>query len=622
MKQIKILLTVFLALFLVSTSHAQNNIDRVEPPFWWVGFKETSLQLLVHGPEISGYLPNISYPGVSISNVIRVQSPNYLFIDVMIAPETQAGKFNISFINEDGAEISYGYELKAREENSASRRGFNSSDAIYLITPDRFANGNAGNDTVAGLEDKLDRKNIGGRHGGDIQGISDHLDYISDMGFTSVWLNPVLENAQPTYSYHGYATTDFYKVDPRFGTNEEFRAMIEKARSKGIGFIMDMIANHSGSEHWWMKDMPSDDWINYTAEYRAGKYVNTSHRRTLLRDPYSSDSDKKLFSDGWFVETMPDLNQKNPLMAKYLIQNAVWWIEYSGLTGIRMDTYPYSDMNFMSDWTGRIMNEYPDFNIVGEEWSINPSVVSYWQRGKVNRNGYVSHLPSLMDFPLNLILAKSLNDKEEWSRGLIEIYKMLANDADYPDPANLVIFPDNHDMSRIFTQLNEDEDLYRMAIAFNLTMRGIPQIYYGTEILMSNPGTDDHGIIRSDFPGGWAGDEVNAFTGEGLSAAQSAAQEFTRRLLNWRKKTPVIHKGKLMHFVPENGVYVYFRYDDQDKVMVVINKNAASYDLSLDRFAEMLEGEKRAKDIITGALVELTDNIDLAARSVMILEIE
>ncbi|MCK5424064.1 MAG: glycoside hydrolase family 13 protein [Emcibacter sp.] len=623
MKKIKFFLAVSLVLScLASVAQAQNSIDRVEPPFWWVGFKESNLQLLVHGPEISKYTPNITFPGVSITNVIRVKSSNYLFIDVMIAPNTKAGKFNISFKNTAGEVLRYGYELKARDRNSAVRKGFNSSDAIYLITPDRFANGNVENDSVAGMEDKLDRKFKGGRHGGDIQGISDHLDYIADMGFTSIWLNPVLENDQPTYSYHGYATTDFYKVDSRYGTNEELRLMIGKARARGIGFIMDMIANHSGSKHWWMDDLPTDDWINFSSEYQAGKYVNTNHRRTLLRDPYSAASDRKVFSDGWFVETMPDLNQKNPLMAAYLIQNAIWWIEYSGLTGIRMDTYPYSDMNFMSKWTRRIMGEYPDFNIVGEEWSINPSVVSYWQRGKVNKNGYVSHLPSLMDFPLNLTLAKSLTDKEEWSQGLIGIYKLLANDADYPDPSNLVIFPDNHDMSRIFTQLNEDEDLFRMAIAFNLTMRGIPQLYYGTEILMSNPGTDDHGIIRSDFPGGWVGDKVNAFTGKGLKEPQLKAQDFTRKLLNWRKDKTVIHDGKLMHFVPENGVYVYFRYDDTDKVMVIINKNNKETNLPLGRFAEMLDGATFGMDIISTNKFELSNEVRLSPRSVLILEIK
>lgn len=618
MKQIKIFWVVFLGVFCFSAvAQSQSVIDRLEPPFWWVGFKESRLQLLVHGPEISGYTPDITFPGVSITKVMRVKSPNYLFIDMMIAPDTKAGEFNIIFRDASGGEIVYGYELKARDKNSASRQGFNSSDAIYLITPDRFANGNEKNDSIDGMEDKLDRALKGGRHGGDIQGISDHLDYISDMGFTAIWLNPVLENAQPAYSYHGYATTDFYKVDPRFGSNEEFRLMVEKARARGIGFIMDMIANHSGSEHWWMKDLPGDDWINF-----GGEYVNTNHRRTTIQDIYSSEIDKKMLSDGWFVKTMPDLNQKNPMMAEYLIQNAVWWIEYSGLTGIRMDTYPYSDMHFMTEWTRRIMQEYPAFNIVGEEWSNNPQVVSYWQRGKVNKNGYISYLPSLMDFPLNETLVKALTAKEEWGKGLIDIYKMLANDVLYPDPSNLVIFPDNHDMSRIFTQLNEDEDLFRMAMVFNLTMRGIPQIYYGTEILMSNPGTDDHGIIRSDFPGGWAGDAVNAFTGEGLKPAQRQAQDFMRKLLNWRKGKEIIHNGKLMHYVPEDGVYVYFRYDDTDKVMVIFNKNDQDTRLSLARFSEMLAGAGVGQDVLSGDRLELSAGIKLAPRSVMVLEIE
>lgn len=596
---------------------ADTTIERVEPPFWWAGFEERELQILIYGENIASYIPEITASGVSIKKATRVKSPNYLFVDVALSAEVQNGHFDIAF-RKDGADtLTHTYELKARETGSANRKGFDSSDSIYLITPDRFANGDTSNDNVASLGDALDRTNKDGRHGGDVAGISQHLDYIEDMGFTAFWLNPVLENDQPSGSYHGYATTDFYKVDPRFGSNLAFKDMVAKARAKNIDVIMDMIVNHSGSEHWWMKDLPTDDWINY-----GGEYVNTSHRRTTIQDPYSSTEDQKKFSDGWFVPTMPDLNQRNQLMADYLIQNAIWWIEYSGISGIRMDTYPYPDKHFMTDWTRRVMREYPNFNIVGEEWSVNPLVVSYWQRGKQNFDGYTSSLPSMMDFPLQDTLVKALTEEESWGGGLMLLYKMMANDVLYPDPANLVIFPDNHDMSRIFTQLGEDKDLHKMALAHTLTMRGIPQIYYGTEILMKNPGTTDHGIIRTDFPGGWPGDKVNAFTGKGLSDDAKDAQRYLKTLLNWRKDKSVIHTGKLMHYVPENAVYVYFRYNETDKVMVVLNKNSEASDLPLTRFHEMLADSHKGTDVATEKIFNLSSPMKLPARSALILELE
>ncbi|MEX0298155.1 MAG: glycoside hydrolase family 13 protein [Kordiimonas sp.] len=591
-------------------------IERIEPPFWWAGFEERNLQILVYGDRISDYMPEISAEGISLKQINRVKSPNYLFLDVTLDASVKAGSFDITF-NKDGADsLTHSYELRAREAGSAERKGFDTSDAIYLITPDRFANGNPDNDNADGMGDALDRSNKDGRHGGDVAGITQHLDYIEDMGFTAFWLNPVLENAQPSGSYHGYATTDFYKVDPRFGSNEAFRDMVKKARAKNIDVIMDMIVNHSGSEHWWLKDLPTDDWINY-----SGEYVNTSHRRTTIQDPYSAEFDRKKFSDGWFVETMPDLNQRNKLMADYLIQNAIWWIEYSGIAGIRMDTYPYPDKHFMTDWTRRVMREYPNFNIVGEEWSVDPLIVSYWQRGKANRDGYVSSLPSMMDFPMQDTLVKALTEEESWGGGLMSLYKLMASDVLYPEPDNLVIFPDNHDMSRIFTQLGEDKNLYKMAIAHTLTMRGIPQIYYGTEILMKNPGTTDHGIIRTDFPGGWAGDQINAFTGAGLSAEALEAQGYVQKLLRWRKDKQVIHTGKLMHYVPENGVYVYFRYNDTDKVMVALNKNAAETELPLARFSEMLAGVSQGEDVASGQTFDFVNSITLPARSALILNL-
>ncbi len=591
-------------------------ILHLEPAFWWAGMKDSRLQLLVHGPDISALRPQLAYPGVRLAQVIRVENPNYLFLDLELDPTVAPGTFDIEFWSDGRKQQSYAYELLPRDPSAG--QGYVASDVLYLITPDRFANGDPSNDQVAHLKEKPNRMLPGGRHGGDIQGIVNHLDYIADMGFSAIWLNPVLENDQARYSYHGYSTTDFYAVDARFGTNEAYQQMSALAKQKGIKLIMDMILNHCGSGHWWMDDLPTPDWINF-----GGTFRQTNHRHTTVQDPYAAAWDRKLFTDGWFVESMPDLNQRQPLLAKYLIQNSIWWIEYAGLAGIRMDTYPYPDMDFMSDWTCQVMNEYPNFNIVGEEWHVNPAVVSYWQRGKQNPNGYTSCLPGLMDFPLQEALRSSLVEEyQPWSDPWVKLYETLALDFLYPEPDNLVVFPDNHDMSRFFTQVGEDEARFRLGIIYLLTTRGIPQIFYGTEVLMKNPGTEDHGIIRSDFPGGWPGDKVNAVTGEGLSDAAREAQAFMRQLLLWRKSAPALHGGGLVHFAPQQGVYPYFRYTDGQKVMVLLNQADTARELSLETFSEMLLGHAEAKDVLSGQIYELNKgSITVPAKAGLILEI-
>ena len=526
----KWLLSAALSL-LVANACVANSIDHLEPAFWWVGMKDSRLQLMVHGERISGLEPALEYPGVAIDGVTRTDNPNYLFINLTLEASTRPGRFRIDFRRNGVAVLSHDYELLAREPDSAARAGFGPGDVIYLVTPDRFANGDPGNDSVAGYRQGPDRRDQDGRHGGDLQGLLDHLQYIAGMGYTQLWLNPVLQNDQPRGSYHGYAITDYYQVDARFGDNALYRSLSREARAKGIGVIMDMVLNHCGSEHWWMHDLPARDWINH-----GGQFVGTSHNRESLQDPHGAAADREDMSSGWFVPTMPDLNQKNPLLATYLIQNSLWWIEYAGLSGLRVDTWPYSDKAFLAEWARRVMQEYPSLNIVGEEWSTDPAIVSYWQRGKSRADGYVSHLPGLMDFPLQDAAIRAFAEEESRTTGLIRIYRALADDSVYADPYNLVVFPGNHDMSRIFTQLGGRADLYKMAIAFFLTTRGIPQLFYGDEILMANPGTDAHGVIRSDFPGGWAADAANGFNGKGLTQAQRDAQEFTRRLLNWRKK--------------------------------------------------------------------------------------
>ncbi len=605
------ILCSFLALSLSAQS-----IDRIEPPNWWVGMKNPAVQLMIHGERIRDLNPVIKYSGVKITGTHTTENPNYLFVDLTVSNKSKPGTVTIDFYAGRTKLLTEPWKLEAREPGSAERPGVDQSDVIYLITPDRFANGDPSNDTVEGLKEAADRAQKGGRHGGDIEGVRTHLDYIHDMGFTAIWLNPVLENDMYRSSYHGYATTDYYKVDPRFGSNEAYQKLVQESRAMGIKQIMDMIPNHCGSEHWWIHDMPSQDWIHHW-----DNYTQTNHRKTTPLDLHASAYDLQVFTDGWFVRSMPDLNQRNPLLATYLTQNAIWWVEYLGLSGIRIDTYPYSDPEFSSKYCKAILAEYPHLFIVGECWHMSPAVIAPWQKGFVNKNGYVSNLPFLMDFPLQSTLVHALNTISAGEDPWVPVYETLAQDDVYASPMDMMIFADNHDMSRIYTQVNEDYDLYRLAMACILTMRGVPQIFYGTEILMDNAGTDEHTIIRSDFPGGWAGDPVNGFSGDGLSDQQQDAQHFMRTLLHWRQTASVIHTGKLMHFAPMDNVYVYFRYDDAKRVMVILNKNKTPYSLDLSPFHEMLTGVSKGRDVLTGKEYEMTEALQLEGEGPLILEL-
>ena len=614
----KKLVNLLFFLIVLSIISGYSQVERIEPPGWWAGMNSEELELIVYGKNIASCSVGIEYPGIRIKSVSRQENPNYLFIDLEIQKDIKPGQFRIKFLKDGRIITEEPYVLEERKENSAERDGFDNSDVIYLLMPDRFVNGDPSNDVIPGmLENKINRKDPYGRHGGDIRGITEHLDYIEEMGFTALWLNPVLENNQKEQSYHGYAITDFYKVDPRFGTNEDFRELTRKASERGIKMIMDMVFNHCGSEHWWMKDLPSPDWINMYPDY-----VYSNHRKSLNQDPYRSESDLRDLTDGWFVATMPDLNQRNPFMARYLIQNSIWWIEYLGLAGIRMDTYPYPDKFMMSAWCKRILEEYPDFNIVGEEWNTNPLTVSYWQKGQVNRDGYQGNLPSVFDFPLQNAVTRGLLEEPGWSEGMIRIYDAISNDFIYPDPYNLVIFPDNHDMSRFYMQVGMDEQLYKLGIAFYLTTRGIPQFLYGSEILMTHTEGNDHGNIRKDFPGGWEKDPQNGFTGLNMDKKSLEMQDFFKDLLNWRNENPVIHTGKLMHFVPKEEVYVYFRYNDQKKVMVILNKNKSQVTLDPSRFSEVTENCITGKDVISGLEFDLTGKLKLEPMTPYILELK
>jgi neopullulanase len=607
----------FLLLIILGLSTPSFLQLRVEPMHWWAGMKDPKLQLLVHGEGIGSTTPVIRNPQVTLKKVHKADSPNYLFIDLQFSPGVTPGIFAIQFVKNGKMVASYNYQLYERRRNSANRVGFNSSDVMYLITPDRFANGDPSNDVVNGMrEEKLDRKHDYGRHGGDIRGIINNLDYIQSMGFTSIWPTPMLENDMKESSYHGYAITDHYKVDPRMGTLAEYMELGEKCDTKGIKLVFDGVANHTGINYWWMKDLPFKNWINYPDSMQ-----NTNHRRTVNQDPYASQYDSKLMVKGWFVRSMPDVNHDNPFLANYIIQNNIWWIEKLMLKGIRQDTYPYSQKKFLEQWSCRIMNEYPQFGLVGEEWTTNPLIVAYWQKGKLNSTGYKGCMGSTMDFPMQAAMVQALTEPEGWNTGLVKFYEGLANDFVYASPKDLLIFGDNHDMDRLFTQVKSDAALHKMALTWLLTSRGIPQVYYGTEVLIQNnakPG--DHGLIRTDFPGGWQGDAVNAFTGQGLSEDQKDVQDFTRKMLNWRKHKKVIHSGNTRHFAPDNGVYVYFRYDGKDTVMAIMNKNVKEIHPDIKWLEEMLKNKKQAVDVLSGRSVSI-GNLVIPARSAMVFEI-
>jgi len=612
----KIIYWLAIGIFSLNAAAETGKVKHLEPANWWVGMKYNQVELMVQGDNIGKTHPQFSYAGVDLVSVEAGENPNYLYIIIKISDAAKPGKFPIRFMNNDQLQDTYSYELKARAKNSALRQGFNSSDAIYLITPDRFANGDKHNDAAPGLFEQPNRSISSGRHGGDIAGMTQQLDYIAAMGFTQIWPNPLTENNQPEYSYHGYAVTDLYKIDARYGTNKEFQNFVARAKVKKIGVIQDIVLNHIGSKHWWLADLPAADWLNY-----PDKYTETTHRRTVIQDPYATAEDKKRFTDGWFVTTMPDLNQRNPHLARYLIQNTLWWIEYAGLSGVREDTYGYADEEFLSRWAKVVMDEYPNFNMVGEEWSSNPAIVAHWQKDKQNASGHKPFIPSMMDFPIHDALRAALLEDESFGTGVIKLYETLSNDFIYPDPFNLVIFPENHDTSRIYSYLNEDLGRFKMAMVYMSTMRGIPQFFYGSEVLMTSPRERDDGAVRADMPGGWAGDQKNAFTGKGLSAREKDAQSYIKKLLNWRKGSKVIAKGRLQHFVPEAGVYVYFRYLDDAAVMVVLNKNKEPSSLDLTRFASRLAGKKNAVDIFTEKKVDITKPLNLPANNALVIEL-
>ena len=615
-------LIAYMLLTILISTKMSGQINHVEPLNWWVGMNNPELQLLINGNQIGETTPVIHYTGVTIKKIHTADSRNYLFIDLEINKMTKPGIMEISFRKKGKEVYHYQYSLLKRQQPAAAFKGFNSTDVIYLIVPDRFANGDYGNDVAEGMREKKVNRNFdGGRHGGDIRGIIDHLDYIKDMGFTAIWPTPMLENDMEGYSYHGYSITNHYRVDPRYGTIDEYKELSSKAKQKGISLIFDEVLNHTGSNYWWMNDLPFKDWINFAPPH---PYTASNHRRTVNQDMYASQYDKKLWSEGWFDKTMPDMNGKNPFVSNYLTQNTIWWIETLQLGGVRQDTYGYSDKTFLKHWSCSIMNEYPHFSMVGEEWSYNPLITSYWQQGKKNKDGYNGCLNTIMDFPLQDALVKSLTGNEDasYNAPFTKLYEMLANDFVYANPNQILVLGDNHDMDRLYMQLNQDIDLTKMALTFLLTTRGIPQIFYGTEILMDNTGHHKvDGLIRSDFPGGWKEDKVNAFTGAGLNKDQLGMQLYVKQLLQWRKNNPVISSGKILHFAPYNGVYVYFRYNKEKTIMVVMNINNSPTTVDTNRFAEIIKGRTEAVNILSNEKAAIRSGITVNPKSATIFEI-
>lgn len=611
-----------LALSVTSVAFSQKTLEKVEPAFWWKGMKNPELQILVYGKDVA-HNDIVLSDGIQIKDIRKVDNPNYVFITVN-TNEINVPKFTIN-IKKDKKDIdAYTYELKQRESGSANRESFTSKDVMYLIMPDRFANGDEKNDSSPDLTEKMDRKLPRGRHGGDLRGIINNLDYIHNLGVTAVWLTPVNEDNEKKDSYHGYAQTDLYKIDARYGTNEEYKTLSHELNKKNMKLVMDYVTNHWGSSHWMIKDLPSKDWIHWFDEGENG-FKRSNYKTTTQFDTNASDIDKKYALDGWFDKTMPDINQKNPLVLKYLTQNAIWWIEYADLGGIRVDTYPYNDKEAMAKWAKAITDEYPKFNIVGETWLYTAAQIAAWQKdSKVGEiAGYNSNLPSVMDFMLFENMPKALKEKESWDKGMIRIYDTFTSDFLYPDLNNLLVFFENHDTERWNEIFNANPDAYKMALTLISTVRGTPQIYYGSEIGMrGNKKRRGDADIRRDFPGGWKSDKQNAFLPSSQTSEQKEFFQFTQKLLNWRKDKDVIHNGKTKNFVPQDGVFVYFRYNEKESVMVVINNNKKDQTLDLKRFAESLNGFTNGKEVISGKEMLLQNSINIPAKTPLIIELK
>ncbi|POS02662.1 glycosidase [Flavobacterium croceum DSM 17960] len=612
--------------FLIITSLSFAQIDRVEPPFWWSDMEHTDVQILFYGKNIAQNEVSVSH-GITIKNIQKTENPNYIFvtIDTKNVPNQD---FLFTFKNKNKS-FTQPYSLKPRKEGSKYRKSFDSSDMIYLLMPDRFANGNVNNDNVASVIEKVDRSKIDGRYGGDIEGIIKNLDYIQDLGATTLWSTPLCEDNDEKGSYHTYGQSDLYKIDPRFGTNDDYLKLSTELHNRKMKLVLDYVTNHWSYNHWMMKDMPTYDWFHQFPGYKQTNFKTTTHT-----DTNASESDKNLATSGWFVKSMPDLNQKNPLVLNYLIQNAIWWIEYADIDGFRVDTYPYTDKESIALWTKAITNEYPNFNIVAEAWLYNHAQIAYWQKNSkiAAIQSYNSYCPSIMDFMLQGLFEKGFlkEEKQEWNAGIIKLYDHFVNDFLIENTNNLLIFAENHDTQR-FNHIYPNVQDYQIAMSLLATIRGIPQLYYGSEIGMAGSKDVGDGDIRREFPGGWPDHKQNAFTKDGRTTLQEKYHAITKKLFNWRKNKTVIHTGKTTHYIPENNVYVYFRYDNinpndnktqNQTVMVVINNSTEKQTIKTSRFQENIKNYTSGKDVVTEKTFVLKNDIEIEGKSALILELK
>lgn len=616
--KIKFALLILLVL-LVTGAKSQNiaALERIEPAFWWVGMKNPKLQLLVHGDKIANRDVSFTYPGVTLIKVNKVENPNYLFLDLEISASADPGKFPISFIKKGLKPLKYNYEIKQRDLVSKGKQGVTNKDFVYLIMPDRFANGDKSNDIINGMNEiSLHRDSMYSRHGGDLQGVINHLGYLQDLGVTTVWLNPVLTNDQPRTSYHGYANTDNYKIDPRFGTNELYKKLVDELHKRDMKMVMDLVHNHFGSKHFTITDMPSKDWV-----HQWSKFTRSNFKDQVLFDPYAAQVDKKQMTDGWFDVHMPDVNQANPFLRNYITQSHIWWIEYANLDGFRLDTYAYNDAEYMAEWGKAIKAEYPKFTFFAETWVHGmPNQVYFTQGNTINR-GLDTELPGVTDFQCLWGINETLNGKFGWDDGVNKLYTTLASDFMYQDATRNVVFLDNHDLSRFYSVVNEDFNKYKSGIAWLLTTRGIPQFYYGDELLMKGYSNPD-GLVRSDFEGGWAGDKMDKFTAAGRTEKENEAFNYVKTLANYRKNNEVLQTGKLMQYVPENGMYVYFRYNADKTVMIVMNTNEKEESVKCERFRERIADFSKALNVVSGEKLTSIETIKVPAKSAFVLELK
>ena len=608
-------LTLLFTIFFTTLSMAQ--ITKMEPPFWYEGMNKSEIQILFYGKDIAENSVTVSKP-VIINNLTKTENPNYLFVTIDTKNITAQ---TLEFTFKNGKKtFSQPFEIKKRRANSATRKSFDTSDVIYLLMPDRFANGNETNDSFPNLTEKGNRSLPGGRHGGDIQGIINHLDYIQELGATAIWSTPLCEDNDKEYSYHTYGQSDVYQIDARYGTNEDYKRLASEMHKRNLKLIKDYVTNHWGAEHWMFKDMPSYDWF-----HQFPGYAQSNYRMTTQYDTNGSKRDAKYCMDGWFVPSMPDLNQSNPLVLNYLIQNAIWWIEFADLDGFRVDTYSYNNKDGIAKWTKAITDEYPYFNIVGEVWMHDQAQISYWQKNSpiAKIQSYNSYLPSVMDFTLHDAFGSVFNENEaNWSNGTIKFYENFVNDFLYDNPNNLLVFIENHDTGRFNEIYKNDFKKFQLGMTLLATTRGIPQIYYGSEIGMAGDKGKGDADIRQDFPGGWKGDSNNAFTNSGRTEIQKQYFDFSKKLLNWRKNKAVIHSGKLTHYIPENNVYVYFRQNDTESVMVILNNSLNSQTLNLNRFEENIQGFTSGKDILSDETLKLNNELSIEGKTALILELQ